>query len=100
MKVNFIKILIIHFFLDTFFDRTGQIEEQRSKRIARHKANIGVKEKTLTYSELRAKIEQMKQIRQAVADQLVRLIKPQDGETVTFENVDISTLNASLSVSL
>ena len=52
----------------------------------------------MTYPELLVKIEQLDQSRQAVADQLTRLLKPQDGATVTFEEIDVSTLNASLSV--
>ncbi|KAI6177365.1 hypothetical protein M3Y97_00899100 [Aphelenchoides bicaudatus] len=85
---------------DTFYDRTGQLEIQRQKRIDRHKASIGVKEKALTYPQLLEKINQLETNQQAISEQLHRLVKPAEGVKVLPEELDVSNLNASLSVRL
>lgn len=85
---------------DTFYDRTGQVETQRLKRIERHKATFGIKDKAMTYPELLSKISSLEDSRAAVHDQIERMVHPQDGSRVSPEEIDISSLNASLSVRL
>jgi hypothetical protein len=83
---------------DIFYDRTGQIEAQRLKRIERHKATHGIKDKALTYPELLNKIKQLEGNLNAVSEQLQRLVKPEDGAKISPDEIDTSALNASLSV--
>ncbi|KAI6235036.1 hypothetical protein M3Y95_00008900 [Aphelenchoides besseyi] len=85
---------------DTFYDRTGQLEAQRLKRIQRHNATTGVKERALTYDEVAMKIKQLEGAKQAIINQLERLVKPPAGTKVSPEEIDLAGLSTSISIKM
>ncbi|KAI6188584.1 hypothetical protein M3Y98_00370200 [Aphelenchoides besseyi] len=85
---------------DTFYDRTGQLEAQRLKRIQRHNATTGIKERALTYDEVAMKIKQLESAKQAIISQLERLVKPPAGTKVLPEEIDLAGLSTSISIKM
>ncbi|CAD5217819.1 unnamed protein product [Bursaphelenchus okinawaensis] len=83
---------------DTFYDRTGQIEAQRLKRIERHKAENGVTEKALNYDEIKARLVELRETEKAINHQLERLLKPISDIDLSSNEINVSSLNASLSI--
>ncbi|CAD5222397.1 unnamed protein product [Bursaphelenchus xylophilus] len=83
---------------DTFYDRTGQIEAQREKRIQRFKEEQGIKDKAMSYEEITEKLTQLKDTEKAISDQLERVLKPFSETIVNPDEVNVGSLKASLSI--